>query len=64
MKKLKAWLPLYFLILIFLASSWSLFSPKFFRIHDYTHAGRIAEMARALSDGHFPVRWTQNFGFG
>ncbi|OGJ37801.1 MAG: hypothetical protein A2383_01795 [Candidatus Pacebacteria bacterium RIFOXYB1_FULL_39_46] len=64
MKKIKTWLPLYFLILIFLASSWSLFSPKFFRIHDYTHAGRIAEMTRALGDGHFPVRWTQNFGFG
>lgn len=54
----------YFLALIFLAASWSLFTPQFFRVHDFTHAGRIAEMARALGDGHFPVRWTQNFGYG
>lgn len=64
MKKIKAWVPFYFLVLIFVASSWSLFNPKFFRIHDYTHAGRIVEMARALGDGHFPVRWTEDFGFG
>lgn len=51
-------------MLIFLASSWSLLVPKFFRVHDYTHAGRIVEMAKALGDGHFPVRWTQNFGYG
>lgn len=54
----------YFLLVIFLAASWSLFSPQFFRVHDFTHAGRIAEMSRALSDGHFPVRWVQNFGYG
>lgn len=63
-KKMKAILPIYFLGLIFLASSWSLFSPQFFRVHDYNHAGRIVELARALRDGHFPARWTQNFGFG
>lgn len=54
----------YFLVLIFLASSWSLFTPKFFRVHDYTQAGRIVEMTKALADGHFPVRWASDFGFG
>ncbi len=52
------------LILIFSSSSWSLLRPDFFRVHDYVHAARIAEMTRSLQDGHFPVRWTQNFGFG
>lgn len=35
-----------------------------FKIHDFTHGARIAEMTLALQDGHFPVRWSQNFGFG
>lgn len=52
------------LIFIFLASSYSLFHPSFFHIHDFTHAARIAEMARALVDGQLPVRWSENFGFG
>lgn len=65
MQKLKQWFVLSFLLLIFLASSWSLLvTDKFFRVHDFTHAGRIVEMARALQDGHFPVRWTSNFGYG
>jgi hypothetical protein len=53
-----------FLVLIFTASSWALFNRNFFRVHDYTHAARISEMALALQDGHFPVRWSKNFGFG
>lgn len=64
MQKLRKLVPAYFLGLIFLSASWALFTPHFFRVHDFTHAGRIAEMARALGDGHFPVRWTQNFGYG
>jgi hypothetical protein len=64
-QKLRQWFVLSFLLLIFLASSWSLLiTPNFFRVHDFTHAGRIAEMSRALQDGHFPVRWTSNFGYG
>ncbi len=53
------------LVSIFLATHWSLlFTPQFFRVHDFTHATRISEMARALADGHFPVRWSENLGFG
>jgi hypothetical protein len=63
-QRLKRLIPLHFLVLIFLASSWALLTPRFFRVHDYTQAGRIVEMTRALTDGHFPVRWTQNFGYG
>ncbi len=35
-----------------------------FFTHDFVHGVRIAEMARALQDGHFPVRWSSNFGYG
>jgi len=52
------------LILIFLLSSYSFFHTSFFHIHDFTHAARIAEMARALDEGQFPVRWSANFGYG
>lgn len=60
----KNYLSFSFLAVIFLASSWALFQPSFFRAHDYVHGARIAEMSRALVDGHFPVRWSQNFGYG
>lgn len=52
------------LILIFLLSSYSFFHTSFFHVHDFTHAARIAEMARALDEGQFPVRWSANFGYG
>lgn len=50
--------------LIFVAASWALFRPDFFRVHDYVHGVRLVEMLRALKEGQFPVRWTSNFGFG
>src|SRR3989344_1523998 len=52
------------LVGIWIATSWSLFHRGFFRVHDYVHAARIAEMRRALTDGHWPVRWSENFGYG
>ncbi|PIR61943.1 MAG: hypothetical protein COU66_01115 [Candidatus Pacebacteria bacterium CG10_big_fil_rev_8_21_14_0_10_44_11] len=52
------------LTLIILASSWSIFRPGIFYVHDYLHVSRISEMANALQDGHVPVRWSQNFGYG
>lgn len=45
-------------------SSWSLTHPQFFRAHDYIHAARVIEMYRALEDGQFLVRWSENFGYG
>lgn len=61
---LKKLLPALIVSLIVLAASWSLLSPQFFRVHDYVHAARVAEMSRALADGHIIPRWSQNFGFG
>lgn len=61
---LNKWLFVLSLVLIFVAGSWAIFKPGFFRVHDYTHAGRIAEMARGIQDGQMPVRWSANFGYG
>jgi hypothetical protein len=52
------------LAFLFFATSRSIAHPEFFRVHDYVHAARIAEITRAASDGHLPVRWSQNFGYG
>lgn len=52
------------LILVFLAASWSLLRPEFFRPHDYVHGARVVEMLRALQDGQLPARWSANFGYG
>lgn len=43
---------------------WPLMRPEFFHMHDFTHVARLAEFNRALEDGHLPVRWSQNFGYG
>lgn len=63
-KLIKKWLVPLALLSIAAASTWAVFRPELFRVHDYTHAARVAEMGRALVDGQFPPRWSQNFGYG
>lgn len=41
-----------------------LISNGFFPMHDNTQVARVYEMSKALSDGMFPVRWSQDLGFG
>ena len=36
----------------------------YFPIHDNTQVVRVAQMTQSLSDGHFPVRWTKDLGYG
>ncbi|GIK83908.1 MAG: membrane protein [Patescibacteria group bacterium] len=52
------------LLSIILASSWALFRSDFFRVHDFTQGARIVEMTAGLKDGHFPVIWSSNLGYG
>ena len=52
------------LIGVFFISTLSLYQPHLFHVHDYVHGARIAQMSLALKDGHFPVIWTRDFGFG
>ncbi|MFH2062144.1 MAG: 6-pyruvoyl-tetrahydropterin synthase-related protein [Candidatus Beckwithbacteria bacterium] len=52
------------IISLILPSIWPLFNQKFFQMHDYTHIARLAELDRALKDGHFPPTWSKNLGWG
>lgn len=61
---LKKYLPACIGILCVLLTSLPLVHSGFFRPHDFTHAARIVEMNRSLLAFEFPVRWSQNFGFG
>lgn len=49
---------------VLLLASKPLFHNTLFFTHDYLHAARAAEAARALKDGHFPLVWSQAFNFG
>ncbi|OGJ22495.1 MAG: hypothetical protein A2804_02985 [Candidatus Pacebacteria bacterium RIFCSPHIGHO2_01_FULL_46_10] len=51
-------------VIVTLFSLRFLFNTTFFPIHDYTHVTRLVEMDRALRDGHFPVRWVRDLGYG
>lgn len=41
-----------------------IFHQGFFAVHDDTQPARIFEMSKSLKDGLFPVRWTNDLGFG
>jgi len=51
-------------LVICLPALWPLTKPTFFHLHDFTHVARLVELDRALNDGHFPVRWSRNLGYG
>jgi hypothetical protein len=53
-----------YLIICVVALSWSALQPTLFRVHDFTHGARVAEMARAISEGQFPIRWSGNLTYG
>jgi uncharacterized membrane protein len=58
------WLVAGWLCLVIVISSLALLRPTLFRVHDYVHGARIAELTRSAQAGHLPVRWTANFGYG
>lgn len=62
--QIRKYISTFVLITIVLASSWVLLRPDFFRFHDFTQGARIVEMSTALKDGHFPVIWSENLGYG
>lgn len=51
-------------ILICIPALLPFFRSNFFHLHDWTHVARLSEMDQAFQDGHFPVRWSSNLGFG
>ena len=61
---MKWWLRLLLAISICLPALGPFFKSQFFSLHDWTHAARLYEMDQGLKDGHFPVRWAKDLGFG
>ncbi len=54
-------------VLALFLSYWAIspfFRPGFFPVHDDTQVARVFEMAQALRDGQFPVRWVSDLGYG
>lgn len=56
--------PLVLALIACLPAIWSLLAVEKPQMHDWTHPARIVELQTALLDGHFPVRWARNLGFG
>lgn len=58
----------YLFFILILVFSFFAFKPLlnngFFPIHDDTQVARTYEMTKALKDGMFPVRWSQDLGYG
>ncbi len=64
MEILKKVVPLTLVIIISLFTLKPLFAQGFFPMHDDTQPARVYEMAKALTDGQFPVRWVSDLGYG
>ncbi|MBQ6154590.1 hypothetical protein IJI99_01790 [bacterium] len=60
----KNWLTMAIWTSVLLVSSWICLTKPMFYTHDYLHGVRIAQMAKGLLEGQFPVLWSQDFGFG
>lgn len=56
--------PFFFVLFVSIGTIFPLFSFGFFPIHDDTQVARVSQMAKALSDGHIPVRWVKDLGYG
>jgi len=51
------------LINLIIVTFW-LVNNRAFPVHDFTAGARVFELHQAILDGHFPPRWSKNFGFG
>ncbi|MBA3723327.1 MAG: glycosyltransferase family 39 protein [Candidatus Levybacteria bacterium] len=64
MKRFITFLPVIVLIVLSYWSVSPLLEPGFFSIHDDEQVGRLYELDQSIKSGHFPVRISQNLGFG
>src|SRR5438034_4789314 len=53
-----------FIIILSFFTIIPLFHSGFFPVHDNAQVSRVYEMTRAIADGMFPVRWSNDFGYG
>ena len=58
------WLAAVIFVTVMITAHWVLIRQPMFYTHDYLHGARIAEYARGIREGQWPVIWSQNFGFG
>src|SRR3990170_5209576 len=56
--------PLILVVALSIVTIQPLISNGFFPMHDDTQPARLYEMAQALADGQFPVRWVRDLGYG
>ncbi|MGA2911247.1 MAG: 6-pyruvoyl-tetrahydropterin synthase-related protein [Candidatus Levyibacteriota bacterium] len=64
MKILKNLLPIIVVLIFSVFTILPFLRSGFFPIHDDTQVARVFEMAKGLSDGMFPVRWSADLGYG
>ncbi len=60
----KKLIPIILLLILSFFAIEPLFHPGFFPMHDDTQVVRVDQMAKALRDGQFPVRWVADLGYG
>lgn len=61
---MKKYWGLLLIIVLSLGAIVPLHYPGFFPMHDDTQVSRVFEMAKALGNGQFPVRWVPDLGYG
>lgn len=63
-EKIRQIIPSLILLVLTIPALLPVLAPGFFPMHDNTQPSRVFEMAKALTDGMFPVRWSSDLGFG
>jgi uncharacterized membrane protein len=64
MKFIKSLLPVILILVFSVITILPFLHSGFFPMHDDTQVARVYEMAKSLSSGMFPVRWTTDLGYG
>lgn len=64
MKLILKYTPFFLILVLAFFAFKPLLQNGFFSIHDDTQVARVFEMTNALKDGMFPVRWSENLGYG
>lgn len=64
MKFIKNLLPIILVLVFSVITILPFLHSGFFPMHDDTQVARVYEMAKSLSNGMFPVRWTTDLGYG
>jgi len=64
MKIAKSLLPIIFVLIFSVFTILPFLKSGFFPIHDDTQVARVYEMAKGLTDGMLPVRWSADLGYG